>query len=155
MAKDGKGGERAHKPRPPFRAVEGIGSNAWDRLSRNGVFVLIKFYRKFNGFNRYDLSLTYVEVRKKMTNRPFSDAVLELISFGFIDLRRPGRLERQCSIYSLSDRWRRLSKDPKRLDQIEALLRKIILLRREKGGIKKRVQINKLRKQILQFGTGR
>jgi hypothetical protein len=154
MAKDGKGSNRAHRPRPPFRAIEGIGSKAWGYLSRNAVFVLVEFYRKFNGYNRYDLSLTYGEVKSKMTNRPFSDALLELVSFGFIDMRRYGRLERHCSIYGLSNRWRRLDKQPQKLAEIEPLVNQIKFLRREPGDVKKRMEISKLRKNILKLGTG-
>ena len=152
--KDGKHSGKAYKPKPPYRSIEGIASKPWGYLSRNAVFVLVEFYRKFNGYNRYDLSLTYGEVKSKMTNRPFADALLELVSFGFIDMRRYGRLERQCSIYGLSNRWRKLDKQPQKLAEIEPLVNQIIILRREKGGPKKRMEISKLRKSILKLGTG-
>ena len=144
----------AYKPKKPYRSVEGIGSMPWKMLSRDAVFVLNKFYEKFNGYNRYDLSLTYDEVKSKISNRPFSNALLELLAFGFIDIKRPGRLERECSIYGLSNRWRKLDKEPKILDEIEALVKEIKNLKRKPGGQKKRVRINKLFNEILNLGTG-
>ena len=60
-----------------------------------------------------------------MSNTLFSRAIWELIGFGFIDARRFGRLEKNCSIYGLSNRWRRLNEDIKKLDEIERLLNKI------------------------------
>ena len=142
----------AYKPKKPYRSVEGIGSMPWKKLSRDAVFVLNKFYEKFNGYNRYDLSLTYDEVKSKISNRPFSNALLELLAFGFIDIKRPGRLERECSIYGLSNRWRRL--EPKILDDIEVFLKEIKNLKRKPGEQKKRMRINELRKKILDLGTG-
>ena len=154
MAKDGKGSERAHKPRPPFRAIEGIGSEPFKCLSRNGIFVLVKIYEKFNGYNRYDISLTYSEVKKKMSNRLLADAIFENVAFGFVDIRRLGRLERTCSIYGLSNRWRKLDKHPQELAEIEVLLKQIKVLKRKKGGMKKRMKISELRKKVLQIGIG-
>jgi len=57
-----------------------------------------------------------------MANGTFSKAIWELIGFGFIDVKRFGRLERNNSIYALSDRWKRMSLDSKRLHKIEKLL---------------------------------
>ena len=145
----------AYKPKKPYRSVEGIGSMPWKKLSRDAVFVLNKFYEKFNGYNRYDLSLTYDEVKNKISNRPFSNALLELLAFGFIDIKRPGRLERECSIYGLSNRWRRLDEEPKILDEIEVSLKEMKNLKRKPGGQKKRMRINELRKKVLDLGTGK
>lgn len=127
----------------------------WKKLSRDAVFVLNKFYEKFNGYNRYDLSLTYDEVKSKISNRPFSNALLELLAFGFIDIKRPGRLERECSIYGLSNRWRRLDEEPKILDEIEVFMKEIKNLKRKPGGQKKRMRINELRIKALDLGTGK
>lgn len=154
MAKQRNQTSGAYKPKKPFKSIEGIGSKSWEMLSRNAVFVLVKFYEKFKGYNRYDLSLTYGEVRHKMTNRPFADALLELISFGFLDKKRSGRLERQCSIYGLSSRWSRLDQQPIKLDEIKLLVDKIKILRREKGSVEKRMEINKLYKKILKLSMG-
>ena len=145
----------AYKPKKPYRSVEGIGSMPWKKLSRDAVFVLNKFYEKFNGYNRYDLSLTYDEAKSKISNRPFSNALLELLAFGFIDIKRPGRLERECSIYGLNNRWRRLDEEPKILDEIEVSLEEIKNLKRKPGGQKKRMRINELRKKVLDLGTGK
>ncbi len=147
-----KNSGKAYKPRPPFRTLEGIESAAWDKLSRDAVFAITEFYKKFNGYNRYDLSLTYKEVRKKMSNRPFSRSIWELIGYGFIDVRRFGRLERNCSIYGLSNRWRHLSEKPEVLNQIEKLLKEIERLKRERASRKKRMNIREFQNKILKLG---
>ena len=113
---------KAYKPKPPFRSVEGIGSLAWDRLSPFAVFTLMEFYRKFDGFNRSNLTLSYKEVQPKIANGTFSKAIWELIGFGFIDVQRFGRLERNNSIYGLSNRWERVSQDPEKVIRIKKLL---------------------------------
>jgi hypothetical protein len=109
-------GKPAYRPSPPFRCVEGIESNAWKCLSRDAVWVLMEFYKKFNGRNRFNLSLTYKEVKGKISNGTFNKAIWELVSFGFLDVKRLGRLERNASIYGLSDRWKGFEDHPGRLD---------------------------------------
>lgn len=144
--------KKAYQPRQPFRTVEGMEGAAWEKLSRNAVFVLMEFYRKFNGYNRYNLSLTYREVKNKISSRLFSRAVWQLIGFGFLDVRRFGRLERNCSIFGLSNRWRELRDDPGKLHEIEKLLKRIESLKREPGSLKKRIEIYKFRNRVLNLG---
>jgi len=146
--------KKAYKPGQPFRTIEGIGTEAFSRLSRNAVFILVKFYEKFNGYNRYDLSLTFGEIKNKMSNTLFSRSIWELTGFGFIDVRRFGRLEKNCSLYGLSNRWRKLNNQPEKLDQIQKLLAEIEDLRRQPGSQKKRMEIYRLRKTVLKLGTG-
>jgi len=143
----------AHQPKRPFKAVEGIGTDVFNRLSRNAVFVLVKLYEKFNGYNRYDLSLPYKEIENKMANVLFSRSIWELIGFGFVDVKRFGRLERNCSLYGLSNRWRKLNDQPEKLEQIQKLLSEIETLKRQKGDVKKRMAMFALRKKILELGT--
>ena len=146
---------KAYKPKRPFCTVEGVGSNAWKRLSRNGVFVLMKFYEKYNGYNRYELSLTYREIKSKMSNTLFSRSIWELVGYGFIDVKRSGRLEKICSIYGLSHRWRKLNSQPEKLDQIQNHLLEIEELKRQPGSTNKRMKMYKLRNKVLKLGTGR
>lgn len=113
---------KAYRPKPPFRSVEGTDSFSWDKLSPHAVYVLMEFYRKFDGYNRSNLILSYKEVQQKIANGTFSKAIWELIGFGFIDVKRFGRLERNNSIYALSNRWNRLRQNPKKLDRIRRLL---------------------------------
>ena len=121
------------------------------RLSRNAVYVLDRFYAKFDGYNRDNLSLTYGEMKDKMSNRLFTPALWELMGFGFIDKIRAGRLERECSIYRLSNRWRKLYHEQKTLDEIELLLKKVEALKREKGCAEKRMRMTKLRYRALRL----
>lgn len=143
--------QSAYSPTPPFRTVEGIESAVYSRLHVSSVWVLMEFYIKFNGFNRSNLSLTYKEVGHKMSTLIFSRSIWQLIGFGFIDVKRSGRLERNCSLYGLSNRWCRLSENPKRLNEIQSKLDKIEEMKRKKGNVKKRMEMEKLRKEVLKL----
>ena len=140
---------KAYKPKRPFKTVEGLGSTVWMRLSRHAAYVLDRFYAKFNGYNRDNLSLTYGEVKNKMSNKLFTPALWELMGYGFIDRIRPGRLERECSVYRLSNRWRKLENEPNILDEIEQLLSEIKKVMSRKGCSEKRQEINRLRNALL------
>lgn len=143
----------AYKPRIPFHTIEGIGTEAWNRLDMGAIGLLTEFYKKFNGYNRWNLSLPYREVKHKMASLIFTRWQWQLIGFGFIEVVRWGRLERNCSLYALSNRWRKLSKEPGKLDEIESLLKEIEIMKREKGNLKKRMKIEELRKRILRIGN--
>lgn len=143
-----------YKAKPPFRQVEGIESEGYSRLQVPSVWVLLEFYIKFNGLNRSNLSLTYKEVGHKMSTLIFSRSIWQLIGLGFIDVKRPGRLERNCSIYGLSDRWRRINEHPERLNEIQAILDQIEKLKRAPGDVDKRMEIEMLRKKALRLGWG-
>ena len=90
-----------------------------------------------------------------MSNNLFSRSIWELIGFGFIDVRRPGSLQRNCSLYGLSQRWRKINDHPETLDQIQILLSEIEKLKRLPGSVKKRMKVNELRKKVLNLGTGK
>ncbi len=128
---------------------EGILSS---RITENGIEQERGSINLVTGSPSYDLSLTYKEVRKKMSNRPFSRSIWELIGYGFIEVRRFGRLERNCSIYGLSNRWRHLSEKPEVLNQIEKLLKEIERLKRERASRKKRMNIREFQNKILELG---
>jgi len=142
-------GNEAYKPRIPFKSVEGLGTEPWMMLSRNGAYVLDRFYAKFNGYNRSKLSLSYREMSDKMSCRLFSAAIWEVIGFGFIDSLKPGGLERKSTVYGLSNRWRKLLEETEKMKKIKFLLEKVEELKRAPGGIEKRMMMRELRKQIL------
>jgi hypothetical protein len=144
-----------YRPRRPFAIVEGAGTPPFNRLSPEAAWVLLKLYGKFNGKNRSDLSLTYRETKETMCSKVRNRATWQLLGYGFVDVKRWGRLERNCTIFALSDRWRRLcapEAEPQ-LDKIEAILKEIQILQREKceGGNKseKRQRIAALRKEVF------
>lgn len=151
-----KNKRRAFRPRPPFRIVEGAGTEPFQCLSPEAVWTLLRLYAKFNGYNRADLSCTFNEVKDTMSGRVFSRALWQLIGFGFIDVRQFGRLERTCSIFSLSDRWRRLcgveaavrrGEIGNRLEEIERLKRERWPSARQS---EKRQRIAALRKRVFE-----
>ena len=152
MDRRNKENRKAYQPKQPFRTVEGFGTSAWKKLDMTAYGVLMRFYDKFNGFNRYDLSLTYKEVKDKISSLLFTRFVWQLIGFGFIDVRRFGRLERNCSLFGLSNRWRKLSDETEKLDEIERLLNQVELLKRQPGSQRKRMKMWELRKRILRLG---
>ena len=144
-----------HKPRPPFAIVEGAGTPPFNRLSPEAVWVLLKLYAKFKGKNRSDLSLTYRETKDTMSARVRSRATWQLLGYGFIDVVRWGRLERNCTIFALTDRWHRFcapEAEPQ-LDKIGAILKEIQILQREKCEVasksEKRQRIAALRKEVF------
>ena len=143
--------KNAYQPTRPFRTIEGIESEAFEKLDMGAIGILIRFYIKFDGHNRFNLSLTYREVKHKMSSLIFSRYIWQLIGYGFIDVRRFGRLERNCSLYGLSNRWKRLSTDPDKLDKIELFLDHIERMKRQPGCQKKRMKIYALRKKILEM----
>lgn len=149
---------RAYRPRPPMAIVEGSGTPPFDRLSPTAVWVLHKFYKKFNGFNRNNLSLTYSEASEVMSGRVFGRSLWELIGFGFIDIVRWGRLERICTIFALADRWRQYDEPDNpaledKLNRIQETLNEIEKLKREKWPDErkqeKRERIRALRSLLL------
>ena len=125
---------KAYRPRPPFKIVEGVGTPPFKRLDVFARWALLQFYEKFNGRNRSNLSLTYGEVQSIMSAATFVRSIWQLIGFGFLDVRRWGRLERNASLYGLSDRWRRFCEPTaeKELDKIAATLQEIENLKRQK-----------------------
>ncbi len=145
-----KPASKYYRPEPPFRIIEGIGTEPFKRLSPWAVWILAQFYARFNGEkeNLYNLSLTYREVEAVMSNTLFIRAVWECVGFGFLDIRRFGRLERNASLYGLSRRWRGLT-DPQKCDRVEALLEDIKNLQREKGVELKRAKLCALRNRLL------
>ena len=151
-----KNKKHAYRPRPPFHIVEGAGTEPFQELHPEAVWVLHKFHEKFKGYNRANLSCTFREVSNVMSGRVFSRALWELIGFGFLDVKRFGRLERTCSIFALSDRWRRLCglEAAARRAEIRALLDDIERLKRESWPknekVEKRDRIWALRKRIFE-----
>ena len=153
--------KKAYKPKRPYRSVEGIESPAWDRLSPVAVWMLMEFYRKFNGYNRSNLWLPYAETNDKISNGTFSKYIWELIGYGFIDVARWGTLERNNTIYALSDRWRKIGGSEKKMNKIERLLSHLNKVKRIKAPadfsskeksafrIKRRQKIRKIHKMIL------
>lgn len=121
------------------------------RLTPYAVFVLVEFYRKFNGYNRNNLSLTRSDVKGKISSATLSKKIWELIYFGFIDVIRMGRLERNCTIYALSNRWKTISQDERRLDQIQKLVKRLERIKRIKcsDAQKKRRLCKKIEIRIL------
>ncbi|MBD3155142.1 MAG: hypothetical protein GF368_00620 [Candidatus Aenigmarchaeota archaeon] len=121
---------RAYQPKKPFKSVEGADSQAWEMLSHYAVWVLMEFYKKFDGYNRNCLKLSYSEVSNKISNNTFNKAVWQLKGFGFIDIVKSGRLERNNTLYALTNRWKGLSKKPDKLNTISKLLRRIEKVKR-------------------------
>lgn len=117
--------KKAYRPSKPFKSVEGADSLAWRKLSPYAVWVLMELYRKFDGYNRNCLKLSYSEVNKTISNGTFSKAIWELKGLGFIDVVRPGRLEKNNTIYALTNRWKGLSSKPNKLNKIVKLLKRI------------------------------
>lgn len=140
-------GRHAYKPKRPFHTVEGIGSEAWKRLDHGAISLLTAFYAKFDGYNRGNLSVPYKEFNA--SSLVYTRWIWQLVGCGFLNIIRRGRLQRNASIYALSDRWRGLSDLPARLDTIMAKLAEIEALKRQPKSPDKRMVMERLRKEIL------
>lgn len=155
-----KRSKNAYQPNKPFKSVEGVESQAWRMLSPYAVWVLMEFYKKFDGYNRSCLKLSYSETNHKISNNTFNKAVWELKGFGFLDIVRPGRLERNNTLYALTNRWKGLSKKPNKLGRIAKLLNRAEKVKRintpknlseeekTKFKLKRKQLTNKIRYQI-------
>jgi len=53
-------------------------SKAWKKLSCNAVWVYVEMKKKYRGNNINNLSLTYKEVRYKMSSATYSKTIKEL-----------------------------------------------------------------------------
>lgn len=80
-------------------------SEAWLSLSPHAISVYLKFKIKYNGDNERNLSLTYSEKPKKMTQRTFTKVLKELVDKGFLDIVEYRRHKREATIFGLSNRW--------------------------------------------------
>lgn len=83
-----------------------IDSPAWQSLSGNSIKVYIQLMRKHNGNNDDDLSLTFKEMKDKLSPATFSKCITDLVEHGFIDVVRAGGLQKQCNIFGRSERWK-------------------------------------------------
>lgn len=126
---------KPHLPRPPFKCVEGIGSKVWEKLTNSDVLVLTMFYEKFNGHNRNNLELPFGQVKDRISKMTFFKSIQRLLAFGFIRVVRAGKIGigQRCSIYGLSDLWRKFERKPKELERIETALKKINSLNNSKS----------------------
>lgn len=134
---------KPHIPRPPFKCVEGIGSQAMRKLTKSDVFVLMMLYERFNGSNRNNLELPFWQVKERISHSTFFRSIQRLCAYGFIRIVRAGQIGegRRCSIYGLSDLWRKFERKPAELASIETTLQKIEVLKKsssEKSLIEKR-----------------
>jgi hypothetical protein len=87
-----------------------------------------------------------------MSSLIFTRYLWQLIGYGFLDIRRTGRLMRNCSLFGISNRWRKLNEEPEKLNEIEKLLNQVELLKHQPGNQKKRMKMAKLRNRILKLG---
>lgn len=94
-------------------------SEAFKAMSPEGVCILLEMKREHRGRSDNRFSLPYSEIRKRRPMRwsKISQAVLEVEAFGFIDRPVQGGLHRTANVYSLSERWKIISKDPNLLSK--------------------------------------
>ena len=88
-------------------------SAAWTALSVLAIWAYIELRKSFNsekgGNDR--LVLPYSEVNWRMSRGTHVSKMKELVNFGFIDLVEHGGLFRRPSVYRLSMKWKRISRE--------------------------------------------
>ena len=94
-------------------------SEAYKALSPAAVCIFPEMKRAHHGLADNQFNLPYSEIRKRrpLSLAKISQAILELETFGFIDCPVKGGLHGQPNVYSLSDRWKQISRDPELLVQ--------------------------------------
>ena len=97
---------------------EVIQSEAFEKLSAKGIFVLLRFYQKRTWtrhrrnkrpeFHNNGLVFTYAEaVELGISNSQFHVVIKKLVEVGFIDIEHQGGgVARDYSRYKLSERWK-------------------------------------------------
>jgi len=91
-------------------------SPAWKKLSSYAIHVYLLMKIKFTGTNESDISLTYKEGMEHMTQRRFTEALDELIDYGFIIIVKHRQNTRECNVYGLSDQWQYYGTDRFKID---------------------------------------
>jgi len=124
-----------------------LNSEAWKQLSPYAEACYLATKKKYNGKNWNNLSLTYSEMKHKMSNATFSKAMTELVAYGFLKVIRWGRLYGKCSIYALYNKWNDLSHVPERLSRIETTLERLEKIKRIPTGKGQREQRKILNKE--------
>ena len=82
-------------------------SEAFDGLTIHAKWLYLEFRFKYNGENEHNIIFTIKEAKKIMSESTFRKARNQLIERGFIDIIKRGGLEKQPTIYGLSDRWKK------------------------------------------------
>jgi len=82
-----------------------IESMAWKDLDIYSRDLYHSMKAKFNFNNEDDISFTYEEGKKLMSERSFTKAIDSLIEHGFIKIIFLGRAYRKPNIYGFSDLW--------------------------------------------------
>ncbi|GAI70969.1 unnamed protein product, partial [marine sediment metagenome] len=92
-------------------------SEAFKKLSIHAKWLYVEYRFKYNGENDHNIVLTQQEAKEIMAIGTFYKARNLLVEVGFIDVIRRGGLEKQPTIYGLSDRWKKFgTKDFIRID---------------------------------------
>jgi hypothetical protein len=94
-------------------------SEAFKALSPEGVCVLLEMRKEYRGRpdNRFSLPYSEIQKRRPMNRDKVSRGVLEAQEFGFIDCPVQGGLFKKANVYSLSERWKEISRNPELLAQ--------------------------------------
>jgi hypothetical protein len=88
-------------------AKEMLNGPAIRQLSSSAIVAYLQILGKYNGSNGDDLSFTYKEAADFMSARTYSKAIKELVKYGFITINRPGGLEKQATLFGISEKWKR------------------------------------------------
>jgi hypothetical protein len=96
-------------------------SEAWEGLTVHDRWLYFEFKYRFYGDNDHRIIFTYKEAKEIMSESAFIKSRNQLIERGLIDVVRRGGLEKQPTIYGISDRWKKF----KTKDFVRANLKKI------------------------------
>lgn len=80
-------------------------SKAWQDLNHGSRTVFIEMKRRYQGGAKKEITCPYSSVSNLISRGGFVDAIDDLINHGFVEVYFRGWASRQCSIYTLSDKW--------------------------------------------------
>jgi hypothetical protein len=103
-----------------FKDFESVGSNgkhlrlansmmeskAWQELTCYSITLYLHIKMKYNYKNEDDISFTYAEGEKLMSEQTFRKSIAQLINLGFIKVVREGWTIRKCTIFGLHNQWK-------------------------------------------------
>jgi hypothetical protein len=110
-------------------------SEAFKAMSVEAIYIFLEMKREHRGRpdNRFSLPYSEIQKRRAMHRTKISQGLFEVEEFGFIDRPVQGGLHKEANVYSLSERWKDISKDPELLAQSKQKIENWMKSRRNKN----------------------
>jgi len=109
-------------------------SKAFQELTIHARYLYYEFRYRFKGNNKYDIKLPRREIKQiPMAISTFNKCVKQLYEKGLIEIVRRGGIEKQPTIYGLSEKWHKYGTKEFERRKIEDVLPPIYKTKFKKG----------------------